>query len=101
MLYSQVTLKITGIPANTPAGSTIYFVGSANNWTLADANYILQPDGVGKYKIIIPQGTGIVKYKFNRGSWATVEGNATGSFLPDRSFTFTNAPQTINVNIQS
>lgn len=64
MLYSQVTLKITGIPANTPAGSTIYFVGSANNWTLADANYILQPDGVGKYKIIIPQGTGIVKYKF-------------------------------------
>lgn len=101
IIYSQVTLKITGIPSNTPPNATLYFVGSANNWSLADANYALKPDGLGNFKVTIPKGTGTVSYKFNRGSWATVEGNATGSFLTNRSFTFTNSPQTINLTILS
>jgi predicted alpha/beta superfamily hydrolase len=99
--FAQVTLKITSIPSNTPAGASIYLAGSVNTWNPGDANYILQPDGFGNLQIVIPQGTGTVNYKFTRGSWATVEGNATGGFLPDRSFTFTGGPQTINLTIQS
>ncbi|MBK8600320.1 MAG: T9SS type A sorting domain-containing protein [Flavobacterium sp.] len=56
---------------------------------------------MGNWQIVIPQGTGTVEYNFTRGSWPTVEGNATGSFLPNRSFTHTNQPQTINLTIQS
>jgi predicted alpha/beta superfamily hydrolase len=99
--YSQVTLRITSIPGNTPPGSTIHIAGNLNNWNAGDSNYVMQPDGLGVYQITIPQGTGLVEYKFTRGSWPTVEGNATGGFLPNRSFTFTGSPQTINLTIQS
>jgi len=49
----------------------------------------------------ILQGQQTVEYKFTRGSWPTVEGNASGGYLPNRSFTFTGSPQTINLTIQS
>lgn len=100
-LFAQVTLKITSLPANTPANATIYLAGSVNTWNAGDPNYTLQSDGLGNWQIVIPQGTGTVEYKFTRGSWATVEGNANGSFLPNRSFTHTNQPQTINLTVQS
>ena len=99
--FAQVTLKITSLPNNTPADATIYLAGTVNSWTEANPAYIMQPDGLGNLQIVIPQGTGTVSYKFTRGSWATVEGNAAGSFLPDRTFTFTGGPQTINLTIQS
>ncbi|MBS1535802.1 MAG: alpha/beta hydrolase [Bacteroidetes bacterium] len=101
VLWAQVTLKVTSIPANTPANSTIYLAGSVNNWNPADSNYTLQPDGLGNWQIVLPQSTGTVEYKFTRGSWATVEGNATGSYLPNRSFTYNGSAQTINLTIQS
>ena len=101
LVFAQVTLKITALPSNTPANATIYLAGSVNTWNAADSNYIMQSDGLGNWEIVLPQGTGTVEYKFTRGSWATVEGNATGGFLPNRSFSYTSAPQTINLTIQS
>jgi predicted alpha/beta superfamily hydrolase len=101
LVFAQVTLKITALPSNTPANATIYLAGSVNTWNAADSNYIMQSDGLGNWQIVLPQGTGTVEYKFTRGSWATVEGNATGGFLPNRSFSYTSAPQTINLTIQS
>ena len=61
----------------------------------------MQDLGNGQYQIVIPEATGTAEYKFTRGSWPTVEGNATGSYLPNRSFTFTGSPQLINLTIQS
>ena len=102
LLNAQVTLRITSIPSNTPAGATIYLIGSVNSWDQTSTQYILQPDGFGARQVTIPEGTGTVSYKFTRGgSWSTVEGNASGGYLPDRSFTFTGNPQTINLTIQS
>lgn len=100
-LPAQVTLRITSIPNNTPLGATIYLAGSINSWAPGNAAYIMQPDGLGAFQITIPEGTGTVEYKFTRGSWPTVEGNANGGFLPNRSFTFTGNPQTINLSILS
>lgn len=101
-VQGQVTLRVTSIPSNTPVGANIYLVGSVNTWNPASTQYILQPDGFGVRTVTIPEGTGTVGYKFTRGgSWSTVEGNASGGFLPDRSFTFTGSPQTINLTIQS
>ncbi|MES2411341.1 MAG: alpha/beta hydrolase-fold protein [Bacteroidota bacterium] len=99
---AQVTLRVTSIPNNTPVGANIYLIGSINGWDAASTQYLLQPDGLGARQVVIPESTGSVQYKFNRGgSWSTVEGNASGGFLPDRSFTFTGSPQTINLTIQS
>jgi predicted alpha/beta superfamily hydrolase len=98
---AQVTLKINSFPNNTPSDAVIYFAGSINNWNPGNTNFIMQSDGLGSKFIVIPEGVGTISYKFTRGSWATVEGNATGNFLPDRSFTFTGNPQTINLTVQS
>lgn len=97
--YAQVTLKITQVPTNTSQSASIYFASSINSWN-ASGN-ILQVLGNGQYQVIIPEGIGTVEYKFTRGSWPTVEGNATGSYLPNRSFTFTGSPQLINLTVQS
>ena len=94
-LYGQVTLRITSIPENTPTESTIYLAGSVNGWNPSDNNSIMQADGFGAYQLVIPEATGTVEYKFTRGSWPTVEGNAAGGFLPNRTFTF------ITLTIQS
>lgn len=101
-LNAQVTLRITSIPANTPVGANIYLIGSINGWDETSTQYLMQPDGFGARQVTIPEGTGTVSYKFTRGgSWSTVEGNAAGGYLPDRSFTFTGSPQTINLTVQS
>ncbi len=97
--FAQVTINITQIPTNTPQSAAIYMPSSLNSWNAAGNQ--IQDLGNGHYQIIIPEGTGTVEYKFTRGSWATVEGNANGGFLPNRSFTFTGNPQAINVTILS
>lgn len=97
--FSQVTLKITQIPTNTPQAASIYMPSSLNSWNAAGNQ--LQDLGNGQYQIVIPEGTGTVEYKFTRGNWTMVEGNANGGYLPNRSFTFTGTPQLINLTIQS
>jgi len=90
---------VTSLPSSTPSGAAIYFASSINTWNPGSANFTLTTGTNNIRTITIPEGTGTVSYKFTRGSWATVEGNATGGSLPNRTFTFTGQPQTINVTI--
>ena len=98
-ITAQITVKVTSIPGNTPVNSTLYVAGNFNDWN-ANATPLVK-DGTGNYTYTIPEGTGVLKYKFTRGSWPTVEGNATGTYLPDRTATFTGNPQTLNLTVQS
>jgi predicted alpha/beta superfamily hydrolase len=98
-INAQVTLKVTSIPSNTETGFVLYAAGSFNGWNPAGTALI--SDGVGNYTCTIPEGKGVVEYKFTRGSWSTVEGNATGKVIPNRTFTFTGIPQTLNLSILS
>lgn len=99
LVNAQVTLKVTSIPLNTSAGSVLYVAGSFNSWNTAVTPLV--SDGAGNYICTIPEGTGTVEYKFTRGSWATVEGNAEGKYIPNRKFTFTGSPQTHSLTILS
>ena len=98
-IFSQVTLKITSIPTNTPTAATIYVAGSFNGWNPSSTPMV--SDGNGNFVYTVPEGSGIAEYKFTRGSWSTVEGNATGNYLPNRTFTFSGTAQTLNLTIQS
>ena len=98
-LFSQVTLKITSIPTNTPTAATIYVAGSFNGWNPSSTPMV--SDGNGNFVYTVPEESGIAEYKFTRGSWSTVEGNATGNYLPNRTFTFSGTAQTLNLTIQS
>jgi predicted alpha/beta superfamily hydrolase len=99
LTFGQVTLKVTQVPANTPQNAIIKMPSSLNNWNAAETP--LESLGNGQYQIVIPEAIGKVEFKFTRGSWPTVEGNANGGYLPNRSFTFNGNPQVINLTIQS
>ena len=100
-LDAQLTLKVTSIPLNTPAGSNIYAAGTFNNWNPSDANTQLLLNTEGHYVLTINPPAGTVKFKFTRGGWPTVEGDANGSFLPDRVLNYNGQPTTVDLTILS
>ncbi len=99
ILQAQVTIVVNSVPVNTPAGSTIYIAGSFNGWAPGNADYALKTNPAGKPQITI-NATGTIQFKFTRGSWPTVEGNATGGYLPNRTFVM-GSTDTLKVTIQS
>jgi len=97
--HAQLTLNVTAVPSNTPLGADIYVAGSFNTWNPGDASKILTPLGGGQYSITFFPPVGTVEFKFTRGNWPTVEGNATGGQLPNRSTTYNGQPTTLNLTI--
>jgi predicted alpha/beta superfamily hydrolase len=99
-LQAQRALVISSLPANTPPGDDISLASSANGWTPGDADWIFAQAG-GQWILTIPDiAPNVFQGKITRGSWATVEGNASGGFLPDRSFNF-NSADTLYIEVLS
>ncbi len=86
--FCQLTVIVDTVPANTPAGDSIFMAGSFNSWNPGDSLYILhrQPDST--FRLTLNLSPGSIQYKFTRGSWTTVEGGAQGQYIPNRSLTF-------------
>lgn len=100
-LLAQLTIKVTAIPANTPANASIYVAGTFNNWAADNTDYILADNGDGTYQIVLTPAAGLVKFKFTRGSWETVEGNANGGFQADHEVQYNGGEQTVALPILS
>lgn len=101
IVNAQLTLLVNSIPVNTPPGATLHVAGTFNNWNPGDQSKTLSSIGGGQYSITFSPPVGMVEFKFTRGNWATVEGNATGGQTPNRSTTYNGTPKTINLNILS
>ncbi|MBL7775051.1 MAG: alpha/beta hydrolase, partial [Saprospiraceae bacterium] len=99
LLAAQLTVRITGIPANTPAMDRLYLAGNFNNWNAGDSSYRFQAFADGQFEITIKPAPGQLEFKITRGSWATVEGNAQGKFLPNRILQYDGAPQTQQIQV--
>ena len=63
-----------------------YISGNFNNWQAGDWRYKLQPVAPGKYRVplSIAPSTGVIAYKYTRGSWDTVELNVNGASIGNR-----------------
>ncbi len=82
-----LTIRLTSIPASTPAGAVIYVAGSFNNWNPAAEGYRLTAQGA-QYAITLSDSVrGPVEFKFTLGSWERVEVSASGGDVPNRTFT--------------
>ncbi|MBK8920634.1 MAG: T9SS type A sorting domain-containing protein [Saprospirales bacterium] len=99
LLPAQLTIKVTALPANTPASAKIYITGAFNNWNPADANMIMATLPDGQCAITLNPPVGPVRFKFTRGSWDTVEGNASGAYQPDHVVNYSGLPQTAELSI--
>ena len=98
---AQLTIIVNQIPANTPAGAEVFIAGNFQNWNPGDQAYKLNENGNGDLQITFTPSVQNMQFKFTRGSWATVEGNANGGFLPDRTFTYTGGTATLTLQILS
>lgn len=100
-LQAQLTLRIIQIPSNTPADPAIYVAGNFQGWNPGHPDYQLVDNGNGSYEITFSPNPGNLEFKFTRGSWGTVEGNANGGFLPNRTYNYDGNPTTEELTIQS
>lgn len=89
-LTAQVTFIVQSMPADTPLQDSIYIAGDFTGWDPGSASFMLHTNTQGKWAITLAgQSAGsTIKYKFTRGSWATVEKGAGGEEIADRLFTF-------------
>ena len=98
---AQLTINVTSIPANTPDGAQIYIAGNFNGWNPGLSEYTLTPNGNGTYFISILPSVGTLEFKFTRGGWDTVEGNATGGFQDNHVYNYTGGISSIDIQILS
>ncbi|RAW00894.1 helix-turn-helix domain-containing protein [Pseudochryseolinea flava] len=78
------SIVVEDIPANTPFDASLYIAGSFNNWKENDANFKLVRLDNGTYGINIRKTTDSLWFKFNRGSWSSVEARYNGRTLYNR-----------------
>lgn len=96
---AQLTINVISIPPTTPPDDDIYIAGNFNNWNPGSTTYKLSDNGNGSFSITFTPQTGQLEYKFTRGSWDTVEGNASGNYIPNRTYNYTGGVQTVEVSI--
>jgi len=99
--FSQLTIIVDEIPANTPELFSIHIAGDFQGWDPADPNYVLVETTEGNYETTINPEPGLLTFKFTRGSWDNPEGNENGGFLPDRTYLYSGTAETVTYQILS
>ena len=100
-LFAQLTVRLTSVPTNTPTTDKVYIVGNFNNWNPSDTSKIMTRQTDGSYKITFTPSVTALEYKFTRGSWAAVEGDANGGERQNRTLTYNNGVQSIDNQVLS
>jgi predicted alpha/beta superfamily hydrolase len=95
----DLTITLTAIPANTPEGHFIYISGNFNNWATERFSNILHVQSNGNRQIVLKDVSGIIEFKFNRGTWETAEGTAKREFIPNRTYNTANGSK-LNLTIE-
>lgn len=99
--HAQLIVQINSLPSSTPLADPIYVAGSFNGWASGNSNYILKPGENSKLSIELVTPPGNVSFKFTRGSWQTVEGNAAGDYRSNHSIQYQGGRQVVNIDILS
>lgn len=88
-VQAQLTLRLTSVPAGTPADAAIYVAGNFNGWNAASPEYRMTRDGGGYFITLREPVDGAVEFKFTLGSWDTAEADLAGRDVANRTFTAT------------
>lgn len=75
---------VVTIHVQQPAADTVYMAGDINEWNPKNDNY-----RVNNGTIVLKNISGVVAFKFTKGSWQDVETNANGSDILNRSIKIT------------
>ncbi|MFT3787271.1 MAG: alpha/beta hydrolase-fold protein [Tepidisphaeraceae bacterium] len=92
---------LVSVPKETPTGDTIYIAGSVDalgNWKADGKALTKTSEDLWSVELDLPAGTNL-EFKFNRGTWETVEKTANGDELPNRQLTVGEKDQTEQLRI--
>ncbi|QKG55903.1 alpha/beta hydrolase [Hymenobacter sp. BRD128] len=99
---AQTTLRLTAVPAATPADQPIYVSGTFTNWDPSAAGFALARQADGSYQLTLPATvSGAQEFKFTRGSWATSEADASFQAVANRRAEFGASPATLTFQVAS
>ena len=89
-LHAQYKVKFILNEKTVIHHDSIYITGTFANWdSTANNKYLLHPYGANKKSITLNLKAGVLKYKFHRGSWFSVEKQDNGDEVPDRTVIIT------------
>jgi len=99
---SQPTVVLTvTVPASTPADASIFVSGNQpelGNWDGVGTALTRGTDGRWSVGLSFPVGTTLA-FKITRGSWDTVEKDATGGEIADRTHTVASTSDTLDITV--
>lgn len=99
-IQAQTTLRLTAVPAATPASQPLYVAGSFNDWQPGAADYALARQADGSYQLTLPATVrGPQEFKFTRGSWATGEADVAFQAIANRRAEFGASPSTFTFQV--
>jgi predicted alpha/beta superfamily hydrolase len=92
---------VVQVPQGTPADQALYLGANINGWTPGDPNWRLPAPtgGVSRATFTVPQGFAL-EFKVTRGSWETVEKDAQGQEIPNRTWS-ADRDETVTVVVES
>ncbi len=97
-LSAQVTIIVEEIPKETPKNASIFISGDFEGWSGGKIEYQLeQKDFV--YAITLPKIAEQIQFKFNQGSWESVECDKNGLSIDNRSYVYNQSKDTLKVKI--
>lgn len=97
---ATMTIEVMATPQLTPLLDDLYIAGNFNNWTPGDPGSVLTINTSGHPVIEVSGAAGeTLEFKFTRGSWAMVEGNPSGGYIPNRTVVYTDG-STLQVTIE-
>jgi predicted alpha/beta superfamily hydrolase len=100
LLFGQikVTFQTGKIPPIKVSDVHLFLAGDFNGWNPGDKASELNQNNAGKYQLLKDLPKGIYNFKITRGTWQSVECNASGKGIGNRSFTLLH-DTTINIDI--
>jgi predicted alpha/beta superfamily hydrolase len=79
-----VSFHVT-VPATTPRDAALHLAGNMNGWNPSDPQWLLRRQADGTWSGQFPLEPGYaLQFKITRGSWETVEKDAKGGEIPNR-----------------
>lgn len=72
------------VPADTPAGATIFLAADFNGWSPSHPLSRTIPQADGTHRFVLPPDVERAEFKITRGSWDSVECTANGEPLGNR-----------------
>lgn len=79
---------VVEVPPDTPAGDKIYLAANFNDWLPKDPDLVMNKLPDGRYALNLPRESDYIEFKFTRGDWSSVEADAAGNDIENRSFTY-------------